>query len=158
MTKKLNKTRFKTAYSPSKRIYANNLGVDGQKMPSRTVQASKDECDINTIMKRYKQVGIIDHVNTAKAHYGDYTAVNEYQDSMNLINQANADFMALPSDIRQLFNNDAGEFLEFATNPKNLDEMIELGLAKPKIVETKDVQTDVSGQTKQAKETDETSE
>ena len=37
--------------------------------------------------------------------------------------------MGLPSDIRKLFDNDPGEFFEFATNPANAGKMAELGLA-----------------------------
>ncbi len=155
-TKIKSKPRFKSAYSPSRRVFANNKGSDGEKMPSRTVQSSKDECDINTIMQRYKQVGLIEHVNTAKAHYGDFTEVNEFQEALNLVNTANEDFMKLPADIRSLFDNDAGKFLEFATNPKNIDEMVELGLAKkPKAVTQPAVSAEAEAPTKQAGEASE---
>jgi hypothetical protein len=36
--------------------------------------------------------------------------------------------MQLPSDIRAKFDNDPGEFFEFCTDPKNADEMVQLGL------------------------------
>ena len=48
---------------------------------------------------------------------------------MNLIVQADQAFMELPADVRLRFNNDAGSFVDFASDPDNLDEMRELGLA-----------------------------
>jgi phage internal scaffolding protein len=51
---------------------------------------------------------------------------------MNFIIQAQEDFALLPANVRKRFNNDPGEFFEFATNPDNYDDMVKLGLANPK--------------------------
>ena len=92
-------------------------------------QNHKDRCDIDYIIRQYDKTGLITHVNRAVAEYGDYTEVNEYQEAMNIVLKAQQDFMGIPSDIRAKFQNDPGKFFEFATNPENFDEMVELGLA-----------------------------
>ena len=97
---------------------------------SKTEQHHKSLCDINNIIKQYDKTGLITHVNKAIAQYGDFTEVNEYQESLNLVMEAQEAFNALPAAIRARFENDPGQFLEFATNPANADEMVELGLAK----------------------------
>jgi phage internal scaffolding protein len=93
-------------------------------------QHFKDEVDINNIMAKYIRTGIIDHVAAHGMHYGDFEDLN-YHEVMNRITAANQMFMDLPAKIRQRFNNDAGEFINFITNPDNLAEARELGLAEP---------------------------
>ena len=95
-----------------------------------TEQNHRDACDVHHIVRRYDQTGLIQHVNTAVAQYGDFTEVNEYQESLNTVIRAQDAFDQLPAKIRAKFNNDPGEFFEFATNPDNLQEMIDLGLAE----------------------------
>lgn len=101
----------------------------GEPMESVTQQQFKKQCDINHILKQYDKTGLITHVNEAKAFYGDYTEVNEYQESLNLVIRAQDNFMSLPSKIRNKFHNNPGEYLEFVSNPENQEEMYELGLA-----------------------------
>jgi phage internal scaffolding protein len=55
--------------------------------------------------------------------------VHEYREALDLINNAKESFMGLPSDVRKMFDNDPGEFFEFATDPANAEKMVELGLA-----------------------------
>nr|QXN72798.1 MAG: internal scaffolding protein [Microvirus sp.] len=95
-----------------------------------TEQHHRDACSISTILNQYDKTGLITHVNKATAAYGDYTEVNEYQESLNMVIRAQNAFGELPAHIRKRFDNDPGEFFEFATNPANLDEMVELGLAQ----------------------------
>ena len=50
---------------------------------------------------------------------------------MDQINQAKEEFLNIPSEIREKFQNDAGQFFKFASNPDNIQELRELGLANP---------------------------
>lgn len=121
---------IRTAYGER---YPVNLSFEG--VEELTEQHHKEMCEINTILKKYDKTGLITHVNNAKASYGDYSEVNEYQESLNIVIRAQDDFAQLPSDIRKRFGNDPGLFLEFVTDPKNMDQMVEMGLAvKPEPV------------------------
>jgi len=95
---------------------------------SMTHQSFKEECDINTIMAKYKRTGLITHVNEHQGQYGQFVDVQDYQTSMNQIIDAQNAFMELPAALRKRFNNDAGDFLAFVQDPKNADEMVDLGL------------------------------
>ena len=95
---------------------------------SLTQQHFALEADVKTIIKKHDRTGIINHVARGVAHYGDYSEVNEYRESLDMVNSANANFMQLPAEIRSMFENDAGAFFEFATDPANDDKMVELGL------------------------------
>lgn len=86
--------------------------------------------NINHIMARHKQTGLIDHINTAIPTYGDYTQINEFQESLEVVRNAQEQFMQVPADIRREFDNDAGKFFEFVTNPENIDQMVDMGLAE----------------------------
>ncbi|AXF52677.1 MAG: internal scaffolding protein [Microviridae sp.] len=115
--------------TPRKRFQLHFLDEEGNH-DGRTEQHHRDMCDVNNILKQHDKTGLISHVNTSVALYGDYTEVNEYQDSLNIVIRAEEAFSALPSDIRKRFENDPGQFFEFATDPKNGDELVKLGLAK----------------------------
>lgn len=123
---------FRTAYD-NKRT---RVSVDFTDTETMTEQCHKQDCDINTIIKRYDKTGLITHVNKATAEYGDYTTVNEYQQSMQLVIDAENAFSEIPSNIRKKFGNDAGAFFEFATDPNNHDKMVEMGLANAPIAPT----------------------
>lgn len=103
---------------------------------SLTKQSEKDECNINKIMAKYEKTGLVNHVMSQEAVYGDFSQVTDYQDALNKINAAQALFDALPAQIRSKFENDPTLFLEFAQNPENADQLIEMGLAVPKTPDT----------------------
>lgn len=118
-------------YRPEKGDYALMfLDENGEPEKSRTKQADKDQTDIHNIIRTYDRTGLVQHVAKGVAQYGDFTNVNEFQESLNFVIAAQQSFSELPSTIRAKFNNDPGLFFEFATNPENLDKMVEMGLAK----------------------------
>lgn len=125
---------FQKPYAPRTRQGLEFIDEDGQPIESLTKQAFKDECDINKIVANYDRTGLLTHVSSAVARYGDFTEVNEYQESLNTVLRAQRDFEGLPADIRKRFHNDPGEFFEFATNPDNLDQMVEMGLAEARSI------------------------
>ena len=114
--------KFKTAYGDRKR---ESFLTEGESM---TQQHFAKEADIKTIIKKYDRTGIINHVARGVAQYGDYSEVNEYREALDMVNNANASFGELPAELRKMFDNDAGAFFEFATNPKNDEIMVEMGL------------------------------
>ena len=121
---------FNTPYDGNRnRVSLDFLDDEGRPAIGRTEQYHKDSCDVNTILKQYDRTGLLSHVNEMKAHYGDFTEVNEYQVALNTVIHAQDSFDDLPSDIRKKFANDPGLFIEFVTNPSNFDEMVEMGLA-----------------------------
>ena len=95
-----------------------------------TEQHHKDACSISQILSMYDKTGLITHVNRSTAQYGDFTQVNEYQESLNMVIRAQNAFDELPAHVRKKFENDPGQFFEFATNPDNQEEMVKLGLAE----------------------------
>lgn len=104
--------------------------------PSMTRQEFADDCDINSIMSRYEATGIM---NTPFAkeglHYADYSNVPDLMTAMSVLSDAQDAFMTLPASVRRQFDNDPVEFVAFASDSANLDQMRLWGLAPPKPVE-----------------------
>lgn len=111
----------KNIYSKSERV----LSPEG-KEPAQ--QQFKDDCDINSIMRRFQKTGAFDHVAAHQPQYGEVSPLS-YHESMNIISQAQSMFADLPSSLRRRFNGDPSELLEFVQNPENAVEAQELGLA-----------------------------
>lgn len=97
---------------------------------SLTQQQFKEEADINTIVDRFLRSGVLPTpVNMPQ--YVDYEGVFDFQSAMNVVRQADENFMRLDAKVRARFNNSPQEFLEFFANPENTDEAVRLGLAIP---------------------------
>jgi len=108
-----------------------NRVLSATKGRSLTKQSFNKECDINNIMRKFEETGLISHLNNHNGGYGDYIRFEDYHTSLNKIHAADQAFASLPPDLRSKFFNDPAKFLEFAQNPENLPEMREMGLAPP---------------------------
>jgi len=116
--------KFRKAYDTHQRFPSPGGGE------SKTQQHFKRECDINHLMSKYQKTGVIDHVNKYQGDYSDLTDVPDYHTALLKVQSAQTAFDTLPSSIRNKFKNDPSLFLDFVSNPENLDEMVKLGLAK----------------------------
>lgn len=96
-----------------------------------TVQSDAADCDINVIMSRYKQTGVLplNMLRNKKGIYADVSEFGDYRDCLNKVQAAEHMFMSMPSDVRARFQNNPALFLDFASNPRNAQELIDLGLA-----------------------------
>lgn len=95
---------------------------------SRTKQSFKEECDINNIVRKAEKQGQLP-LRDRVAQYGDFSNVPSYQESLEVVRKAEEQFLLVGSRIRARFNNNPEEFLAFASDPRNGEEMVRLGLA-----------------------------
>jgi phage internal scaffolding protein len=98
--------------------------------PSLTQQQFAEEADINTIVSRFLKSGVLP-TPVQMPQYVDFEGVFDFQSAMNVVRQADENFMRLDAKVRSRFNNSPQEFLEFFSNPENTQEAIRLGLAIP---------------------------
>lgn len=124
---------FRTAYGP--RLEGTGYAFT---KPSLTKQSFKAECDINNIISRYNKTGMLDHVMKTGGRYGDFCDVEDYHTSVLKVVEAQRMFESLPSTLRSRFANDPGNFLMFVQDPANVDEMVKLGLAVKREVDSGD--------------------
>ena len=82
---------------------------------------------MNYILREYTRTGFIKHSNENKGTYDDIP-VQDFQDAMFIVGEANQMFNELPGHVRKALDNDPAKFLEFVQNPENKDKMQELGI------------------------------
>lgn len=98
--------------------------------PSLTQQQFAEEADINNIVDRFMKTGVLpDPVSMPQ--YVDYEGIFDFQSAMNVIRQADENFMRLEPRVRARFNNSPQDFLEFFADPANRAEGERLGLVMP---------------------------
>lgn len=95
-----------------------------------TQQNFKDECDVNRIMARVLETGVMPELRDAIPQYADVTGI-DFQAAQDLVLNASEMFNELPAKIRDRFSNSPALFLDFAGDPANQKEMAELGLLSP---------------------------
>lgn len=96
---------------------------------SLTLQSQAQEADINVIMKRFGVTGQLPQVAVPPS-FGDFDAGDlDYRTALDVIRAADQSFMQLDASVRARFFNDPARFVEFCEDPKNLDEMVRMGLA-----------------------------
>lgn len=108
------------------------------KDPTRTQQSQKEDADINVIVKRFGITGQIP-VRLDRLNLGAFEGIFDFQSAMNAVVRAERAFAAIPSAIRKRFGNDPQEFVAFASDPKNKEELQKMKLvaADPEVVPEK---------------------
>lgn len=116
--------------------------------PSMTRQDMADECDINLIMARYPG-GIPPGAVISEPVYLDLTqSPASLMEAMNTMKDAEMAFMRLPADIRRTFDNNPMLFVEYASDPENLDQMRLWELAAPLPAEPPPVKVEITNSPK----------
>ena len=116
--------KFRTAYGPTLKVKRQFRGKTMTKTDYQT------EADINNIMAKYLRTGLVDHFSLYEGQYGEFMEI-DYHTAMNAVTSAQQMFDTVPSKVRGRFENDPAKFLAFVSDPSNLEEMREMGLAAP---------------------------
>lgn len=95
----------------------------------KTEQAHKNECDMNFILKEYQRTGFIRHAKENKGRYDD-VSVQDFQEAMFIVKEAEEMFNQLPAGIRKGFEHDPARFLEYVQDPANHADMARRGILK----------------------------
>ncbi len=103
--------------------------------PSETIQSHAAQGNIQEILKRYKQVGIVENLNQAQAQFLDVTAFDDFADVMRQAGEAQQKFMELPSKVREIFNHDVAEWLDTAHDDDKRAALVAAGwIEDPEVV------------------------
>lgn len=103
-------------------------GLDSTDTEDMCKQSFKDDCDINTIVRRFGLTGTVP-VSARLPTYAMFDGIFDYHTAMNAVVEAREAFEAMPAAIRARFRNDPGLFVDFCSDKKNLDELRKMGLA-----------------------------
>lgn len=94
---------------------------------SLAIQSAEEESNINTIVRRFGISGELPN-NLRMPVSGDFTNMPDFHAAMNLVRQAQEEFVRVPAEIRARFDNDPGRFMAFLEDSSNYDEALKLGL------------------------------
>lgn len=92
-------------------------------MPEKTVQSHHKESEIQHILARYEQVGIVDHLRQVDLQFRDVTEFEDFADLMRQTNEARMAFMRLPPELRDVFNHSVEEWLDAAHDADKLEAL-----------------------------------
>lgn len=112
--------------------------------PGRTKQEFKNDCDVNQILQRFTRTGTVPGT-FVRPQFLDCTSVPDLQQSLHIMKDAENAFLRLPATVRKHFDNNALEFVNFALNPDNVEQLREWGIA-PKIAVKEPVEVKVINQ------------
>jgi hypothetical protein len=108
------------------------VSIDCSK-PVLTDQSDKKSSDINTIMANYAKTGLLPVQQEKIAQYIDNTEIPSLEQAHDLIREAQEQFIALPSDIRKLMDNDPRKLQGFISNPENRTMLENYGILKKQV-------------------------
>lgn len=99
----------------------------------RTRQEQQQQTDVNVIVAAHRRGGVTTHLINRVSQFA-WVPSMDFRECMEHIRQARELFDELPSQTRKFFENDPRNFVEYASDPKNLDDLVKHGLAIPKPV------------------------
>lgn len=92
------------------------------KSESRTVQADVENAEIKNILRRYEGTGVLDMLQRADLQFKDVSEFQNLSDALQQLKQAEAEFMQMPPQIRDVFDNDAAVWLDSAHDGLSQDQ------------------------------------
>jgi hypothetical protein len=112
---------------------------DYQNCVTRAEQHSKDETNINVLMKKYTPDQLAAYMaarnsNRQEIVGHDFTREPDLQSAKNTVYSMKRAYEELPEEIRRHFSNHV-EFLKFIDQPQNQEKLIKMGILKRKEVE-----------------------
>lgn len=117
--------KFFTKYNPPK---VPGLNSD---LESKVQEQFADACQTDTIIRKYNMMGVNPFIASGSSQYLDTTQIPDFVCAQNAQIKVKEYFEGLPADIRLQFNNDAMEFAEIVSDPRNADYLREIGVLAP---------------------------
>lgn len=104
-----------------------SVGITFDPEENMTEEQHKSDVEIHAIMRKYKETGVVNHVNKYQGSYMDMISAPDFTEAQRQIAEAKSMFESVPSHIRDDFGNDPARFLDFMQNPANRDQIAEYG-------------------------------
>lgn len=91
----------------------------------KTQQHFKAQVNINNIVRRYTQTGVVDHLATRPVKYG-YASALDFGQVMRNMAALRSDFEHLPDHVREHFDNSAAAFIDAMADENRQAELREV--------------------------------
>lgn len=125
---------FRTPYS--KAVRAPSRGIEFTE-ESKTLQSEFESTTIDWYLKRYSANGVDPFADRLMgARFGDFSNYESFLTAQTRLARVRQGFDALPAEVRARFGNNINQFMEFVTNPNNVEELKSMGLVSVVEVQT----------------------
>lgn len=121
---------FRTGYNYDRDAVSLETGLAVDSSECQVQEQFKDDCDINTIVRRFGLTGQVPE-NFRMPVSGDFSGIGDFQSAMELVRASEDAFMTLPASLRSRFGHSPQQLLEFLGDAGNRDEAVRLGLVAP---------------------------
>ncbi len=91
-------------------------------------QSMKDECDVNLIVARFAETGLIDHLADGIPAFVDVSELGDYRSIIEQVRKVDEYFAGLPAGVRGEFGNDAARFMDYLESGASAEDLQKLGL------------------------------
>lgn len=140
--------KFRTVYTARDETRENKKAVTFTE-DSLADQNFKDETDVNMILAKYKVsrnpavLGLgFNGEPLGNPKYGDdYADIGTYQDCLQVVVEAEEQFMQLPASIRKEVGNTPEGMLKWIQDPNNYERGVELGIFEKRVENLDNVST-----------------
>lgn len=95
---------------------------------SQTDPSFAEQCNVNNIIKKYKETGQITHMARSQGVYADVSTVTDLLTATTQVEKAAEAFKTIPAELRRKLNEDPAALIEFLNDPNNDEEAIYYGL------------------------------
>ena len=123
---------FNTGYNMDNDAVSLSNGIECPE-ESLAVQSAEEESNINTIVRRFGISGELPN-DLRIPQSGDFTGLPDFHTAMNMVRQAQEEFLRVPAEVRARFANDPAKLMAFIDDSSNYDEALKLGLVNKRII------------------------
>ncbi len=92
-------------------------------------QSFKEECDVNLVVSRFAETGLLTHVAAGVPQFVDASALGDYRTIIEQVRKVEEYFEGLPALVRSEFDNDAARFMDFLESGASAKDLEDLGIA-----------------------------
>jgi len=78
-------------------------------------------------MQKFRQTGLLPQV-VGSPLYGDFSSSSDFLSAKLRVQEAENEFLKIPSEIRKRFDNDPGAMMDWLADPDNALEAADMGL------------------------------
>lgn len=121
------KVFVRSAYNYDREAASDAAGL-ACKDESLADQSFAEDADINVLVRRFGLTQALPSVKIAP-EFGDFSGLSDFRECLDIVNEAQRVFAGLPAEVRKRFGHDPREFVDFASDDKNLPELVKMGLA-----------------------------
>lgn len=91
-------------------------------------QSMRDECDINLIVARFAETGLMTHLADGIPQFMDVSELGDYRSVIEQVRKVDDYFAGLPAEVRSVFDNNPASFMDFLETGASDEDLKKLGL------------------------------